>query len=203
MPGISDINSVIVTKSLGQDFLDGLAGLGKKYGRKKVRAPLVITNEYLGRSVDVFPIEFLEIKLIHKTIFGTEIFSRINIEKPMLRLQCERELKSKLVQLSRGFISASGDKDIILKLIIDASSGFYPLFRAMLFMAGSIAPVERSSVLTSIESHLRVNLECMKQIQNLRSQKKPSIKNEELRELFKKLYDLTHRLSLIVDEIVL
>jgi hypothetical protein len=203
IPGISDINPVIVTKSLDQGFLDSLAGLGKKYGRKKVRVPLVITNEYLGRSVDVFPIEFLEIKLIHKTIFGVEVFSRINIEKPMLRLQCERELKAKLVQLSRGFISASGEKDIILKLIIDSSSGFYPLFRAILFMGGGVAPVERSSVLSSIESHLRVNLDCLKQIQNLRSQKKPSIKNDELRALFKQLYELTHKLSLIVDETIL
>jgi hypothetical protein len=203
IPGISDINVVIVMKSMGQDFLDGLTVLGKKYGRKKVRAPLLITNDYLSRSIDVFPIEFLELKLIHKTIFGNEVFSRINIEKPMLRLQCERELKSKLIQLSRGYISSSGEKDIILKLIIDSSSGFYPLFRAMLFMSGGLAPVDRSSVLSSIESHLRVNLDCLKQIHNLRSQKKPSLKNEELRVLFKKLYDLTHRLSLIVDETVL
>ena len=200
IPGISDINPVIVMKKLGQDFLDSLAGFGKKYGRKNVRAPLVITNEYLGRSVDVFPIEFLEIKLIHKTIYGPEIFSGIKIEKPMLRLQCERELKSKLVQLSRGYISASGDKELLLGLIMHSSSGFYPMFRAILFMAGGIVPVDRSSVLNSIESHCKVNLDCLKQVQTLRSQKKPTMKNEELRLLFKKLYDLTHELSLIVDE---
>jgi hypothetical protein len=200
IPGISDINTVIVMEKLGQDFLDSLAGFGKKFGKKKVRAPLVITNEYLGRSVDVFPIEFLEIKLIHKTIYGTELFSRIDIEKPMLRLQCERELKAKLVHLSRGYISASGDKELLLNLIIHSSSGFYPIFRSILFMTGSITPVDRSSVLNAIESHLRVKLDCLKQIHNLRSQKKPSLKPEELRELFKKLYDLTHELSLIVDE---
>jgi hypothetical protein len=201
IPGISDINGVIVMKNLGQDFLDSLAGFGKKYGRKNVRAPLVITNEYLGRSVDVFPIEFLEIKLIHKTIYGPEIFSGIKIEKSMLRLQCERELKARLVQLSRGYISASGDKELLLGLIMQSSSGFYPMFRAILFMAGGIVvPVDRASVLIAIESHCRVNLDCLKQIQTLRSQKKPSLKNDELRSLFKKLYDLTHELSLIVDE---
>jgi hypothetical protein len=202
IPGISDINGVIVMKKLGQDFLDSLAGLGKKYGRKKVRAPLVITNEYLGRSVDVFPIEFLEIKLIHKTIYGPEIFSGIKIEKPMLRLQCERELKARLVQLSRGYISASGDKELLLSLIMQSSSGFYPLFRAILFMAGGIVPVDRASVLSAIESNCSVNLDCLKQVQTIRSQKKPSLKNEELRPLFKKLYELTHELSLIVDETV-
>lgn len=200
IPGISDINPVIVMKNLGQDFLDSLAGFGKKYGKKKVRAPLVITNEYLSRSVDVFPIEFLEIKLIHKTIYGSEIFSGITIEKPMLRLQCERELKAKLVQLCRGYISASGDKELLLGLIMQSLSGFYPLFRAILFMAGGIVPVDRASVLNAIESHCKVKLDCLKQIQALRSQKKPSLKNEELRMLFKKLYDLTHELSLIVDE---
>ncbi len=200
IPGISDINPVIVMKNLGQDFLDSLAGFGKKYGRKNVRAPLVITNEYLGRSVDVFPIEFLEMKLIHKTIYGPEIFSGINIEKPMLRLQCERELKARLVQLSRGYISASGDKELLLGLIMQSSSGFYPLFRAILFMEGGTVPVDRASVLSAIESQCRVNLDCMRQIQTIRSQKKPALKNEYLRPLFKKVYDLTHELSLIVDE---
>jgi hypothetical protein len=200
IPGISDINSVIVISELKQDFLDGLAALGKKYGKKKVRAPLVITNEYLGRSTDVFPIEFLEIKLIHKTIFGAEIFNGMEIEKHMLRLQVERELKAKLVQLSRGYISASGDKDFLLNLIMQSTSGFYPLFRSILHMTDKLVPVDRSSVLNAIESHCRVKLDCLKQIQGLRSQKKPSLKPEELRELFKKLYDLTHELSLIVDE---
>jgi hypothetical protein len=200
IPGISDINSVIVMERLGQGFLDSLAELGKKFGKKKVRAPLVITNEYLGRSVDVFPIEFLEIKLIHKTIYGTEIFSQIKIEKPMLRLQCERELKAKLIELSRGYISASGDKVFLLNLIIHSSSGFYPIFRAILFMAGGIVPVDRSSVLNAIKSHFRINLDCLEQIHSLRSQKKPALKPEELRELFKQLYDLTHKLSITVDE---
>lgn len=200
IPGISDINPVIVMKKLGQDFLDSLAGFGKKYGRKKVRAPLVITNEYLERSIDVFPIEFLELKLIHKTIYGSEIFSGISIEKPMIRIQCERELKARLIQLSRGYISASGDKELLLGLIIQSSLGFYPLLRAILFMGGYIVPVDRSSVLSAIESHCRVSLDCMKQIQTIRSQKKPSLKSEEIRLLFKKLYDLTHELSLIVDE---
>ncbi len=200
IPGISDINSVIVMNKLGQDFLDSLAGFGKKYGRKKVRAPLVITNEYLGRSVDVFPIEFLEIKLIHKTIFGPEFFSGIKIEKPMLRLQCERELKARLVQLSRGYISTSGDKELLLGLIMQSSSGFYPIFRAILFMAGGIVPVDRTSVLSKIESQCSVSLDCMRQIQTIRSQKKSPLKNEDLRLLFKKIYDLTHELSLIVDE---
>jgi hypothetical protein len=118
----------------------------------------------------------------------------------MLRLQCERELKAKLVELSRGYISASGDKEFLLNLIIHSSSGFYPIFRSILFMTGGIAPVDRSSVLNVIESRFRVNLSCLKQIHDLRSRKKPALKSEELRELFKKLYDLTHELSITVDE---
>jgi hypothetical protein len=202
IPGISDINSVIVLSELKQDFLDGLAGLGKKFGKKNVRAPLIITNEYLGRSVDVFPIEFLEIRLIHKTIYGAEMFNGIQIEKPMLRLQCERELKAKLVQLSRGYVSASGDPEHLHSLVVQSSSGFYPLFRAILFMTDKIVPANRRAILDSIGSLCKVDLDCLKQIHETRSQKKVTLKADTLKSLFVKLYDLTHKLSLMVDETV-
>lgn len=201
MPGVSDINSIIVVSELKAEFLDGLAGLGKKMGKKKVRSPLVITEEYMERSFDVFPIEFLEIILIHKTVYGREMFDSIEIDRQMLRLQCERELKAKLIQLSRGYISASGDSELLLNMMIQASSGFYPLLRSVLYMTGRMAPTSRHSVISSIESQSKIKLDGLRDIQSLRSQKKPHLKPRETKELYFKLYAATQELSLFVDEI--
>ena len=37
--GVSDINTVVLVKELGVTVLNALAGLGKRYGRKNIRAP--------------------------------------------------------------------------------------------------------------------------------------------------------------------
>jgi hypothetical protein len=64
---LSDINSVIVLHNMDLKFITYLAPFGKKYGKKRIAAPLVMTQEYIRNSQDAFPIEFLDFKLIHKT----------------------------------------------------------------------------------------------------------------------------------------
>ena len=57
----SDVNSVLVLNRMDLAFLEVLASLGKTYGKKGISAPLIMTPEYIMHSLDVFPIEFLNI----------------------------------------------------------------------------------------------------------------------------------------------
>jgi len=95
----SDINSVFVLHRMDLKFLELLAPLGKKYRKKKVAAPLIMTREYIDKSLDVFPLEFMNIKLLHKTVLGDDLFQGLEIDISDLRLQCERELKVTLIGL--------------------------------------------------------------------------------------------------------
>ncbi len=52
---LSNINSVVVLHDMDLQFIRFLAPLGKKYGKKKIAAPLVMTPEYIDRSLDAFP----------------------------------------------------------------------------------------------------------------------------------------------------
>ena len=74
----SDINSIFVLKEMDLKFLELIAPLGKKYGKNKVAAPLIMTPEYIERSLDVFPVEFLNFKLIHATALGDDILENID-----------------------------------------------------------------------------------------------------------------------------
>ena len=60
----SDINSVFVLKKMDLKFIELLAPLGKRYKKKGIAAPLIMTPEYINNSLDVFPIEFLDFILI-------------------------------------------------------------------------------------------------------------------------------------------
>jgi len=98
---LSDINSVVVLNRMDLTFLESLAPLGKKYGKQKIAAPLIMTPEYIDSSLDVFPIEFLNFKLVHTTVSGEDLLAALEIDQMDLRLQCERDIKSKLIWLRR------------------------------------------------------------------------------------------------------
>src|SRR5208337_4794086 len=83
---ISDVNSVILLRNMDLRFIAFLAPLGRKYGKKHVAAPLVMTPDYIAKSLNAFPIEFLDFKLIHKTVFGIDILKDLQIAKGSLRL---------------------------------------------------------------------------------------------------------------------
>ena len=199
--GVSDINSVVLVKETGITMLDALASLGRRYGKKNIRAPLVMTTENLMRSLDVFPIECLDIKLIHRTIYGPDTFESLTIEKPMLRIQCERELKSKLINMTRSYVAAAGDREALTHLLLGTTTGLFPLLRALIVLADNTAPRERTSVLETLATLYGISLDCVQAILSMRAQKRPRRTYPDLQRLFEDLYRLTDDLALIVDRI--
>ena len=134
-----------------------LAPLGRKYGRKRVAAPLVMTPEYITGSLDAFPVEFLDFKLIHKTVYGEDLFTELVIDKPHLRLQCERELKTKLIGLRQGYISSLGKKELLTTVLVRSFTGSMALFRAILSLLDKEPPVARIEVIAMLASAARID----------------------------------------------
>ena len=111
-------------------FLDILAPLGSKYGRQGFAAPLLMDPAYIHSSVDVFPLEFFNFKLLHQALYGEDLFAKLEINRQELRYQCERELKGKLLWLHRIYVSAMGDRKVLAGDIVRHFDGYLPLFRA-------------------------------------------------------------------------
>jgi hypothetical protein len=196
----SDINSVFVLKKMDFKFLELLAPLGKKYGKKRVSAPLIMTPEYISNSLDVFPIEFLNMKLIHRTVFGEDLFEGIEISRTDLRHQCERELKVRLIGLRQGYISSSGDSKILPVSFVGSFSGYVPLFWGFIVILGMEPPVKNDDVLAVLEETSGVNAEVFRSVlKEKRERIKLSI--NQLNTIFEDYYAATERLGAIVDEI--
>ena len=107
---VSDINSIIVLQKMDLAFLDILAPLGRKYGKQGIAVPFIMDPGYIQSSLKVFPIEFLNFKLVHHTIYGDDLLAGLEINRGELRRQCEREIKGKLIWLQKSYVSAMGIK---------------------------------------------------------------------------------------------
>ncbi len=197
-PKTSDINSVIVLKSMDLKFVEFLAPLGKKYGRKRVAAPLLMTPAYIDQSLDVFPIEFFNIRQLHLTVYGEDIFQYLDIKKSDLRRQCEQELKVKLIGLRQGYISAAGDQKILARGFAESFSGYMPLFKSIILLLGKEPPNNNDDILSVLEEVSGVRTEVFKIVLNQKKKKtRPSI--EQLNMVFKDYYVAIEKLGDITD----
>ena len=197
-PKHSDINSIIVLNKMDLKFLEIFAPLGKKYGKKRIAAPLIMTPTYIRSSLDVFPLEFLNIKILHATVHGDDIFQDLEIKRRYLRLQCERELKARLISLRQNYISAAGDKRILTAEFIESFAGYMPLFRAIIFLLGGEAPQKNDTVLKALENVSGVATDVFMLVSQLRRHKE-KLSIDELNTIFEDYYDAVERLGDITD----
>ena len=196
----SDINSIFLVKEMDLKFVELIAPLGKRYHKKGIAAPLIMTPEYIKLSLDVFPIEFLDFKLIHETVYGEDILKDVEIDLLDLRYQCEREIKTKLIGLRQGYISSKGDKKFITEHIVSYITGYIPLFRGIIFLLGKEPPVRKHEVITALFTHTGINTDIFKKILDIKKGTLKFSKNE-LDTIFEEYYTTTENISKIIDEL--
>ena len=196
----SDVNSVLVLNKMDLGFLEVLASLGKRYGKKGISAPLIMTPEYIMHSLDVFPVEFLNIKLLHETLFGEDLFQNLEIDRKDLRIQCERELKVRLIGLRQGYIASMGDAKILSDLFVNTISGYIPLFRGMILILGKEPPLKNEDVLQVLENMSGVDTQVFKTVLKQKRQK-TKMAISHLNVIFKDYYAAVEKLGDMTDGI--
>lgn len=198
----SDVNSLIVLKDMDLKFLEAIAPLGKKYGKQKVAAPLIMTPEYINGSLDVFPIEFLNFKLIHHTAFGEEILDNIEIHSRNLRHQCEWEIKTKLIGLRQGFLGAQADRQLLSENFGSIITGAIPLFRGIVFLLKNRTPIQQNAVIQALSDAVTIDTSVFSTALHVKQKIiKPSI--DEFNEIFENYYVALEKLERIVDAITI
>ncbi len=195
---LSDINSLVVLHDMDLRFVTFLAPLGKKYGKKHIAAPFVMTPEYIKDSLDAFPIEFLDLKLIHQTVYGPDILAGLEIARSPLRLQAEREVKTKLIHARQGYISSLGEKEHLSTVLLRSFTGSMALFRAIIVLLGKEPPVARTEVITAFGAAARIDTTPFEELLLLKTGRiKPS--EQELRGLFERYYHVLEATGTMID----
>lgn len=196
--GKSDINSVLVMKNIDDRTLSVLAAMGPQMGRRRLRAPLLMTPQYIERSCDVFAVEWLDFQRFHQTLHGQDPFESLQFEKEHVRYQCEKQFKSLLIQVRQGYISSAEKKDILAGLLTTAARGLLPYLRAMLWLQGIDRPGRYDQTFEQIKTHFSVDMEALKTAFAFRYEKLR--KNpDEVKLLFTQAYKAVESLSEITD----
>lgn len=147
LPKISDINSLVIFRPFEFSQLKKSLGVIARGISKKIAAPLILTREDIRSSVDIFPIEFLDMKENHVLIYGEDVLSSLDIPQKYLRLFCEQQIKGKLIRITQAYLEAGRTYKGMEVLLKDSLTALMPIFRVLIRLKSKVPPVNKFDVL--------------------------------------------------------
>lgn len=196
----SDINFLIVLTDNGILNIKKCVPLISKWQKRKVTTPLFLTKDYIQSSLDSFPIEFLGIKLNHQIVYGEDIFEQVEIKNEHLRLQCEREMKGKLLHLREGFLNTANHPRQLKLLISKSIATFATIFMALLTLKNEAIPGSRKEILNKTAELFELDKTIFEELIHIRSGQK-KLSKPELQQLVERYIQEISKLSIIVDKL--
>ncbi len=168
VPDRSDLNFLVVLKRVTPEALRKAMPLVRAWHRQKIATPLFVDPEFLQSSLDLFPIEFLDMQEQHRLLAGTDILLDLEISPKNLRLQCEEELKAKLLNLRRAYLETAGRVEALEGLMTRSLKSFLTVVRHLLRLKGLQPAHEFLEILVQAEEAFGISLEAIRDVHSLR-----------------------------------
>jgi hypothetical protein len=165
--GRSNINLLVLLMEVTPDELRKCTGYLPGWHKQGISTPLFVDPPYVRCSVDVFPMEFLDMKQRYRLLFGQDFLQGIELDLEHLRFQCEQELKGKMLKLRQLYLEKSDSEKQLGTLLVKSISSFTVHFRAMLHLKGTSPPHSVEDIFVSI-SQFGLSTEAIRNVYRLR-----------------------------------
>ncbi len=198
-PGKSDLNFLIVLSEEAIDHLDRALETVSRWRKKGVATPLFMTNPYIASSLDSYPLEFLNMQKGHLLAYGEDVLKDISFESSHLRLQCEREIKGKLLLLRERFMETEGKTRRVQELIGKSITAFVSIFRGLLYLKGAAIPSSRREIVEALAREFPVEAGVFMRCLDIKEEKKTL--SSEMTDIMKAYLTEVRRLWGLVDEL--
>jgi predicted nucleotidyltransferase len=196
--GKSDINVLVVLTPEGMNRLEDAFDLVKNWRKRNVAVPLVLTKDFITSSLDSYPIEYLNMKNNSVLIYGENVLEPLAFKPEDLRLQIERELKSKILLLREGYLESAGSARQVRQLIGKSLTAFVAIFNAMLYLKQTTAPRDKRETITEMSRVFTIDADVFMLCFEIR-QGVDKLSGKEVIDVFKKYLREAQKASHIID----
>jgi hypothetical protein len=198
-PRRSRVNVLVVVRTLGPELLDALVRAIPENRKPPSFDPLFLAHRQILKSLDTFPVEWLEIQEAHLLIEGQEVLGNLDVPRTYLRLQCEHELRGKLIQMRQTFLARAKHPDQLEPALRANASSFATLFRTLLRLEGETPPADPPRVIERIADLYRLDAEALLGAYLVRYTER-RYRGAELQTLFRRFLVELDRLVDTIDE---
>ncbi|MBL7073510.1 MAG: hypothetical protein ISS33_07090 [Candidatus Omnitrophica bacterium] len=163
-PKTSDINIAVVLKDVSIEILKKAASGIRKAVRNKIVVPLFLTPEYIKRSLDSFPIEFITMKDFRCVLFGEDSLKDVEVKKEDLQRECEYQLKGKLLMVRQVYLERVLRKENLELLIKKTFQSLMPVFQGILKIR-SDAPISgKQETLSKLSEEFNLDMSVFQEV---------------------------------------
>lgn len=198
--GKSDINILVVLTTEGINRLEDGFALVKNWRKRNVAVPLVMTKSFIETSLDSYPIEFLNMKSNSVLIYGENVLEPLVFKPEDLRLQIERELKSKILLLREGYLESAGAVRPARQLISKSLTAFVSIFNAMLYLREARVPRDKNETIKEMNKVFTIDAAVFMLCFEIR-QDADKLSGKEVVDVFKKYLREVEKVCHIIDSL--
>jgi predicted nucleotidyltransferase len=193
----SDLNLLVVLKNTDLETIKKSSKLIHKF---RIIKPLFLTEEYIASSIDIFPIEFLDMQENYFILYGKDVLKDIHIDMRNLRFQCEQELKAKLIKLRQEYLFLNNDPSALSNLLLISCTSILHILRNVLRIKGRKPAYLKSEVLKELVSEFKINIQVWERILAAKN-KQIKLKKQEIEQLFIAFVNELESIVNIVDKL--
>jgi hypothetical protein len=177
---LSNVNILCVLRNTDLQELKKATSLINKF---PIINALFLTQDYIANSLDIFPIEFLDMKENYSLLYGEDALSNINVDTKNLRFQCEQELKAKLINLRQSYLRMNRDRAALRNLLLKSFTSVLHILRNVLRLKGKMPPYKKEDLLKELGSEFSIDMRAWDRILAAK-QKKLRLNAKESESLF-------------------
>jgi hypothetical protein len=193
--------TVVIVADITVRVLGQVAQIARRWRRSGIAAPLVLDEDYLARSCDVFPLEILTLMDSHVLLWGErDPLAGLTLDNECLRLEVEQQLKGKALHLRQAYLECAGDHRAVRTLMLDSSPGFEMAMRGLLMLAGRPRTGDPTEIAAELERALGVQLPTFRLIRAARH-RKTTVAHRESEMLFATYLEELTALARVADRI--
>jgi hypothetical protein len=137
---------IIVLADLTPASLAPLAGPIRWWREREQPMPRLFSDAFIAASADVFPLELLDIAHHRRILHGQDPFADLAVDTSHLRLQCERELREKMMRLCEAYTEALERPKRLEQLLVASYLDFADVLRGCLYLRGETPPARAAEV---------------------------------------------------------
>ena len=159
LPGRSNLNILLLVSSYDSAVLKQYSALHRRWSKEQIVVPLFLTEEELGTSAEVFPLEFLEIQEHHRVLGGRDPFIGFHVKNDRLREAVVQGLTGHLLRLRQRYVEGGGSDDATMILLPLSITSTLPLLRGVQRLLGRPVLSHSDAVIKDVAEQLKLDLQ--------------------------------------------
>ncbi|HRY83661.1 MAG TPA: hypothetical protein P5533_03405 [Candidatus Cloacimonadota bacterium] len=192
---LGEQDCVIIFDTDPADIVQRMRALRRHLALKRLPMPLIVNREFVLSALDSYPLEFLNISMQYRNIFCKyDLLAELKYNKADMRLQIERELKSKWLLTRMAILERAQGSRRLARLLRKSVNSIFPALKGFSYLAGMGVPSGIQEIVNNVAQITGLKLDIITQL----SVSKQSDSQEALQYL-----EVLHRLDLALDKIPL